>query len=83
MPDLKTEAPAKTIDVKGQICPYPLIAIKNALKDLQPGQVLEVFTDWEPTVKETAPGLCRKLNYPMESTRDEARACWRICIKKA
>lgn len=82
MPDLKTEAPSKTIDVKGQICPYPLIAIKNALKEIQPGQILAVLTDWEPTVKETAPGLCAKLNYPIETARDEAGKCWRIYIRK-
>jgi TusA-related sulfurtransferase len=82
MSTLQTATPAKSIDVKGQICPYPLIAIKNALKELQGGQVLEVHTDWEPTVKETAPGLCRKLNYPIETIRDEAAKCWRVYIQK-
>lgn len=82
MPALSAETPARTVDVKGQICPYPLIAIKNALKEIRPGQVLEVFTDWEPTVKETAPGLCGKLNYPIETVRDDAGKCWRIYIKK-
>ena len=31
-----------TLDVRGQICPYPLIMIKEALKKLAPGQVLTV-----------------------------------------
>lgn len=73
-------SPAKTIDVKGQICPYPLIETRNSLKGLAKGEVLEVLTDWEQTVVETVPNLCEKKGYPFEVKTEPGY--WRIFIRK-
>lgn len=35
----------QVIDVKGMICPKPLLMARQALKGLEPGQILEVITD--------------------------------------
>ncbi len=44
--------PDKVIDVKGLRCPMPLFKTKKALKNMQPGQVLEVIAD-DQTTKST------------------------------
>jgi TusA-related sulfurtransferase len=41
--------PAKTpdflLDVSGEPCPYPLVAMLEAMRELRSGQVLEVLAD--------------------------------------
>lgn len=70
----------KTIDIKGEICPYTLIATRDALKSMDNGQLLEVISDYAPAVNETIPNMCRKKNYPVEVV--EADGCWRVLIRK-
>ncbi len=40
------EKPDATIDVRGEICPYPDIKTRKKLKEMSSGQVLEVLTDY-------------------------------------
>ena len=35
----------QVIDVKGQLCPRPLLMTKQTLKTMQPGKVLHVISD--------------------------------------
>jgi tRNA 2-thiouridine synthesizing protein A len=70
-----------TLDVRGQICPYPLIMIKEALKKLTPGQVLEVETDYEPTVSTSIPAFCEKKGYAFE-VREVGKKVWKALIQK-
>lgn len=73
---------AKTIDVKGQICPYPIIATRAALKDLKAGDVLEVVTDNPPTANETLPQLCELKSYDFERV-ELAAGVWRCLVRKS
>jgi tRNA 2-thiouridine synthesizing protein A len=34
---------ATTVDARGQSCPGPLVSLARALKDAQPGDLLELF----------------------------------------
>jgi len=77
---LSEETPTQTIDVKGQVCPYPLIETRNALKALEKDGLLEILTDNEASVSETIPMLCNKKNYPCESV--QAEGYWRVFIRK-
>lgn len=78
---LKNEAVARSLDVKGQICPYPIIMTRKELAGLKAGEVLEVVTDNPPTAHETMPGLCRGKGYLYE--REEVSpGVWRFFIKK-
>ncbi len=77
---LSNEKANKTIDVKGQVCPYPLIETRNALKNLKRNEILEVITDNEPSVQETIPMLCEKKGYPCESVAESGY--WRVYIRK-
>jgi TusA-related sulfurtransferase len=77
---LAQEKPSKTIDVTGQVCPYPLIETRNALKALTRDQILEILTDSEHSVFETIPMLCEKKGYPCENVPQGN--LWRVYIKK-
>ena len=39
---MSTKTAARTLDVKGQNCPMPVIKTRGAFDDLAPGEVLEV-----------------------------------------
>jgi TusA-related sulfurtransferase len=77
---LKEEKIAKTVDIKGQICPYTLIETRNALKTVNNGDVIEVLVDHRPAAFETIPNLCKKKAYPVETVEDDGY--WRLYIKK-
>ncbi len=40
------EKPNATIDVRGEICPYPDIKTRKKLKEMKSGDILEVLTDY-------------------------------------
>jgi tRNA 2-thiouridine synthesizing protein A len=76
-----SDVTTKAIDVKGQVCPYPIIATRGELKKLAVGDVLEVVTDNPPTANETMPALLASRNYPYE--REEVSpGVWKFVIKK-
>lgn len=43
--------PDKTLDTKGEICPYPDVKTKKTLKKMAKGQILEVLTDYPLSVE--------------------------------
>jgi tRNA 2-thiouridine synthesizing protein A len=48
LPDAGTD---ETLDVRGEICPYPDIKTRKKLKQMKPGQILEVLTDYPLSVE--------------------------------
>lgn len=71
---------SKSIDVKGKICPYPVMDVRNALKDMEKEEVLEVITDYEPAAFESIPNFCQKKGYPYETV--ERGGEWSLFITK-
>ena len=71
----------KSIDVRGKICPYPLIETREALKTMENKQVLEVITDHESAAKETIPNMCRLKNYLFEVVKEND--FFRVLIQKS
>ncbi len=47
-----------TLDCFGLLCPMPIIETAKKLKELQPGQILEVIST-DPGIKEDMPSWCR------------------------
>jgi TusA-related sulfurtransferase len=43
--DIKAD---KTLDIKGQVCPYTFVRSKLAIEKMELGQVLEIVTDHKP-----------------------------------
>lgn len=73
---------AKEIDVLGELCPYPLLATEQALKKLNPGDILKVLSDTTSSVTETIPEFCQKHGYPMEVVKNEEEMYWELYIMK-
>lgn len=52
----------QTLDCYGLLCPMPIIKIAEAIKDLPPGQVLEVIATDEGIVSDL-PAWCRRTGH--------------------
>jgi tRNA 2-thiouridine synthesizing protein A len=72
---------SRTLDLRGQVCPGPTVDTRLTLRDMQPGEVLEVVTDYYPA-RQTIPALMQELNYPCELL-DADLPVFRFLIEKA
>src|SRR2546423_13763264 len=52
----------KQLDVRGEICPYPMMKASDALKKLPQGETLQVLTDHAPALS-TIPWEAAKHGY--------------------
>jgi TusA-related sulfurtransferase len=53
---------SKQLDVRGEICPYPMMKASEALKKLSAGDTLQVLTDHAPALS-TIPWEAAKLGF--------------------
>lgn len=74
--------PVRKVDVRGKICPYPIIETRKALKEVRAGDWIEVITDNPPTAGETLPQLCRLKKMRFEKEEIEP-GVWRFVIEKS
>ena len=49
---------AKSLDLKGLLCPMPVVKIAKAIKEVQPGDIIEAFAT-DPGVMADIPAWCR------------------------
>lgn len=71
----------KQLDVRGEICPYPMMKTVQALKKLSPNdQGLEVITDHAPAL-ETIPTQAVRLGYSV-SIEETGSPEWRITLTR-
>ncbi|MBQ9069475.1 MAG: sulfurtransferase TusA family protein [Eggerthellaceae bacterium] len=69
------------IDTKGQDCPLPLIALKNALAEAEEGQEIELeFTCPEATVN--LPNHCQEAGVEILSFDKNESKSWTIKVRK-
>jgi tRNA 2-thiouridine synthesizing protein A len=78
---MASHAITRSLDLRGQVCPGPTVDTTLTLKEMNPGEVLEVVTDYYPA-KQTVPALMRELGYPCELV-DGDRPVFRFIIEKA
>lgn len=69
------------IDIRGKICPYTVMEVRDTLKGMERGQTLEVITDYKPAATESIPNFCKKKNYPIEVI-DNNDGSFKLLIKK-
>jgi TusA-related sulfurtransferase len=55
----------RSLDLRGKVCPYPTLEVRQTLQDMEVGQSLEVITDYYPA-KQTIPNLVAELGYPCQ-----------------
>ena len=69
------------LDVRGEICPYPMMQTVSALKKLSAGErALEVVTDHAPAL-ETIPTQAARLGFRTDIEETGASE-WRIMITR-
>jgi tRNA 2-thiouridine synthesizing protein A len=72
---------SKTLDVRGEICPYPMMRTVSALKKLAPDELaLEVVTDHAPAL-ETIPTQAARLGFETQ-VQETGGSEWRITLTR-
>jgi tRNA 2-thiouridine synthesizing protein A len=73
--------PAKRIDCLGLFCPMPIVKTREAIRELAPGQVLEMMSD-DPASDADMHAWSQRTGHPLLGvTRDGA--VYRFLIRKA
>ncbi len=75
-----SEKPNATIDVRGEICPYPDIKTRKKVKEMKSGEILEVLTDY-PLSLERIPRNTEKEGHKVVAVEKIGGADHRILIK--
>jgi len=70
----------KSIDARGEVCPIPDVETKRALKDMKPGEILEVWIDY-PLSNERIPETVKKLGHEVLEIEEVGKSEWKIYIK--
>ncbi|MGC8816338.1 MAG: sulfurtransferase TusA family protein [Candidatus Hadarchaeum sp.] len=70
----------RTIDIRGEVCPYTFVKSKLALEELNGGQVLEIFLDHDPAV-ENVPRSLESDGHRILAV-EKIEGGWRILVRK-
>ncbi|RMH37390.1 MAG: sulfurtransferase TusA family protein [Nitrospirae bacterium] len=73
-----------TLDTLGYLCPMPIILTSKKIKELAPGQVLEVLSDDEG-IKKDMPAWCQTTGHEMVGLEEEAvdsKKVYKAYVKK-
>lgn len=61
----------RVLDVKGLVCPRPMVMTMNTLKTMEKGQILHVMAN-DSSTKHSIPALCERGGYRLLEMREEA-----------
>ena len=73
--------PAKTLDLKGQVCPYTFVRSKLAIEKMALGEVLEVIFDHRPAV-ENVPKSMENEGQAILKIDQTGEKEWHVFIRK-
>lgn len=71
----------RSIDIRGEVCPYTFVKSKLALEELESGQVLEIILDHDPAV-ENVPRSMEADGHKVLGVEKVGKD-WRILVRKA
>lgn len=83
MADLKSLTPTETLDVRGRVCPYPLVLTKKHLEKMASGGILKILCDAPASAEDSIPRYAEKHGYEFESVKLEDKGYWELYIKKS
>ncbi len=69
------------LDVRGYVCPYPVIYTRKALAKLKSGDILEIVTDNPPSC-ENVPNSVRDEGHEVKTVERIGEGVWRIVVVK-
>lgn len=73
--------PDDTLDCFGLLCPMPIIKIVEKIKDLSPGQILEI-TATDEGIRTDLPAWCKRTGHEFLGV-EEKNGEYRAYVKKA
>lgn len=68
------------LDVRGEICPYPMLKAVEAMRALPEGEPLQIYTDHPPCL-ETIPTQAARLSFQVE-IEETGSPEWRITLTR-
>ena len=71
----------KTLDIKGEVCPYTFVKSKLAIEQIKVGQILEVIVDHLPAV-ENVPRSMENGGHEVLEVEQVNDRDWRILVRK-
>lgn len=71
----------ETLDCRGEVCPYPDVKSKRAVKKLKSGEVLEILIDY-PLSAERIPETIKSMGEEVISVEKVGNSEWKILAKK-
>jgi tRNA 2-thiouridine synthesizing protein A len=69
------------LDVRGYVCPYPVIYARKALGKLQQGEILEIITDNPPSC-ENVPRAIKDDGHTVLAIEQLEEGVWKIVARK-
>lgn len=72
---------ARILDVRGEICPYPVMKTRDAMADLEPGEELEIWLDY-PLALEEIPNWAEDAGHEVLAVEETGNSEWRIRLRK-
>lgn len=73
--------PDRVIDTSGHCCPTPMVETNRAIKQMQPGEVLEVIST-DVGSKMDIPAWCGRTGHRLLSAAEEDGKVFRYTIQK-
>ena len=71
----------KTINIKGEVCPFTFVRSKLAIEQIKSGEVLEIILDHEPAV-ENIPRSMDNEGHKVLEVKKIGGTDWKIMIRK-
>ena len=72
--------PTQSLDVRGEVCPYPDVMTQRKVKSMKPGEILEVLVDY-PLSAERIPESVKKMGHEVLKVDKTGTSEWKILIK--
>ncbi|HTG01469.1 MAG TPA: sulfurtransferase TusA family protein [Nitrospirota bacterium] len=73
--------PDKSLDIKGQVCPYTFVRSKLAIEKMNLGEVLEIVTDHKPA-SENVPRSMESEGQKILKIEQTGDKEWHIFVRK-
>ncbi len=71
----------KTVDIRGQVCPYTFVRSKLAIEKMNVGEVLEIITDHKPA-SENVPRSMENEGQKVLKIEQNGDKEWHIFVRK-
>lgn len=73
--------PDKTINIKGEVCPYTFVKSKLTLEGMDAGKILKIIIDHEPATK-NVPGSMENEGHKVLEVIKINSTDWHIIVQK-